>query len=105
MKKPYKQPVKKLTKEEWAKIDKEYSEDMNTQIAENKKDLNNWVNVVCKGVIIPLTTEELVAWDKLSRVDKRAMADSIKNKINSGAFEYFQFGELKLIRPTHERKN
>jgi hypothetical protein len=98
MKKPYKQPVKKLTKEEWAKIDKEYSEDMNTQIAENKKDPNNWVNVNFKGTIIPMTNEELAAWDKLSRTDKRAMADSVKKKIASGAYEYIQDGRIFLIR-------
>lgn len=105
MKKPYKQPVKKLTKQEWAKIDEEYSEDMNIQIAANKKDPDNWVNVTCKGVVIPMTKEEEVAWNKLSRTDKRSMADSIKKKIDSGAFEYIQYETIKLIRPTHERED
>lgn len=93
-------PAKKLTQKEWAKIDEEYSEDMNAQIEANKKDLDNWVNIEYKGVTIPLTNEEVVAWNKLSRADKRAMADSIKKKIQSGQYEYVRYESIKLIRPT-----
>ncbi len=106
MKKPYKQPVKKLTKKEWAKIDAEYSEDMKTQIAANNQDPENFVNVVFKGVTIPLTKEDMVAWEKLSRQDKRAVADSVKKKIQSGDYEYIRYEKIKLIRPKkHEGEN
>lgn len=104
MKKPY-TPAKKLTQKEWAKVDKEYVEDMNVQIAANKSDLDNWINVVENKTIIPITNEELVAWKKLSKTDKRKIARSIRKKIASGAFEYVDYKDIKLIRPTYDRKD
>lgn len=105
MKPVHKQKSKTLTPKEWKKVNSEYSEDILLQIDETKKDLDAWVNVNYRGVIIPMTKFDKEAWDILGRADQRAMAAKVKQKIASGKFEYISYNDILLIKPVKNADN
>lgn len=85
-------------------IEKTYDQDIKDRIKKNRESLDNWVNVEYKGVIIPLTKQELSIWrhPRHTREDKRKTAAKIKALMRAGKHEYFSVNGVMLIRPLSE---